>query len=77
MADNEKISLDLTPFVALTVLSLASIFENKLPENDKIRGAISDYRKACVDCMSMDDIENAFLEKELYEILINLNTPNK
>ena len=71
MEEEKKVTLELTPFVALSVLTLASVFENKLPVDDKLRIAIQDYRDEAVRSMSMDDIDDAFLEKEIYEMLTN------
>ena len=66
MEGENKVTLEVTPFVALTVLTLASLFESKLSIDDKLRIAIQDYRDEAVRSMSMDDIDDAFLEKEIY-----------
>jgi hypothetical protein len=71
MEGENKVTLEVTPFVALTVLTLASLFESKLSIDDKLRIAIQDYRDEAVRSMSMDDIDDAFLEKEIYEMLTN------
>ena len=71
MEGENKVTLEVTPFVALAVLTLASLFESKLSIDDKLRIAIQDYRDEAVRSMSMDDIDDAFLEKEIYEMLTN------
>lgn len=72
MPEENKVALELTPFVALTVLSLASIFEKKLPIGDKLRVAIQEYRDEAVRQMTNEDISEAFIEKEIYETLKNM-----
>jgi len=75
MEGEHKVSLELTPFVALTVLTLASIFEEELPIGNKLRVSIEEYRNEAVRSMTDEDIDEAFLEKEIYETLMNNKTP--
>ena len=62
--EDNKVTIELTPFTALAIMTLASIFEKKIPEG-KIRQCIEDYRMEVTEKMSMEDIDDAFIEKEI------------
>ena len=74
MSEENKVAFKLTPFVALSILSLASIHEKKLPIGDKLRVAIEEFRDEAVKQMTEEDIDEAFIEKEIYEALKNIET---
>jgi len=70
MTEDEKLIIELTPFDALTVMVIISIFEKKLPEDDKIRLALANYNKEIIKKISPEQMSEAFIEKEIYEALL-------
>ena len=70
MEEDEKLIIELTPFDALTVMVIISIFEKKLPEDDKIRLALANYNKEIIKKISPEQMSEAFIEKEIYEALL-------
>ena len=70
MEEDEKLIIELTPFDALTVMVIISIFEKKLPEDDKIRLALANYNKEIITKISPEQMSEAFIEKEIYEALL-------
>ena len=73
MAEEEKIKIELTPFEALTILTLVEMLGRRLPKDDKLSKVIASFETQVRTNITNDQIGEAFVEKEIYEALLNLN----
>jgi len=76
LIEQEEISLRLSPFTALTILSLVDVFKGRMkdiPECARIMTAIEEYQEQVTDTISMEQIKDAQVEKDIFKAMNNIN----
>lgn len=68
----EKIVIELTPFSALTVLTLLEVQAKRMKRGNAIQGAISEFTNEVINKVSDSQIDMAFVELEIKQALKEL-----
>jgi hypothetical protein len=72
--EEEKITIEIAPFTALSIMTLLEVINRKIPpEDERLKRVIEEYIKEVVANVSIDQINQAMVEAEIFEAMSKLN----
>jgi hypothetical protein len=72
--EEEKITIKIAPFTALSIMTLLEVINRKIPpEDERLKRVIEEYIKEVVANVSIDQINQAMVEAEIFEAMSKLN----